>query len=78
MNTVLQENARLKREIAKLKPEAVQKRVAKAIETLEHLQTVSDPEAAHKAADNCLCLFLRDIGHREVADEFEAVERYFG
>ncbi len=78
MTHAINEIARLKRELAKVRPEAVQKRAAQAVETLEHLQTVSDPETAHEQADRCLCSLLRDIGLKEVADEFEAVERWYG
>lgn len=78
MSSALHEISRLKREIATLKPEAVRRRAAQAVERLEELQKSSDPETAHEAADNVLCGFLRDIGHREVADEFEAVERWYG
>ena len=78
MNSAVHEIARLKRELAALKPPAVEKAKAAAVERLEHLQDASDPEAAHKAADAALCQFLRSIGHGEVADEFEAVERWYG
>lgn len=68
----------LKARIKAMQPEEVEKQAAAAVEKLEHLQTASDAEAAHQAADDVLCAFLRAIGHKEVADEFEAVERWYG
>ena len=78
MNGVLHEIARLKRQLRELRPEAVGKLAADAVARLEELQAHHDPEVAHEQADRVLCRFLRAIGHREVADEFEAVERWYG
>ncbi len=78
MNTVLHEIARLKKQLRDLRPEAVERLAAEAVERLERLQEARDPEVAHEQADRVLCRFLRAIGHRAVADEFEAVERWYG
>lgn len=74
----LHELAALKVQLAKLQPQAVADLRAKAVERLEELQLVGDKEAAHKEADQLLCGFLRAIGHQELADEFEAIERWYG
>ena len=78
MTSVLHEIARLRRELRALRPEAVEALAAEAVGRLEALQAHHDPEVAHEAADRVLCRFLRAIGHRAVADEFEAVERWYG
>ena len=78
MNSVLHEIAQLKRQLRELRPEAVAKLADDAVARLEDLQSHHDPEVAHEQADQVLCRFLRAIGHREVADEFEAVERWYG
>ena len=78
MSSVLHEIARLKKLLSDLRPEAVADLAADAVERLEKLQGGHDPEVAHEQADRVLCEFLRAIGHREVADEFEAVERWYG
>lgn len=78
MNAVVQENARLRQQLRALQPASVTAAKARAIERLEALQETCDPEAAHQAADKALCEFLRALGHGEVADEFEAVERWYG
>lgn len=78
MNGILHEVAALKAELAKLQPQAVADRRAKAVERFEELQLVGDKEAAHREADEILCGFLRATGHGEMADEFEAIERWYG
>lgn len=42
-----------------------------AIERLRDIAESGDPEAAHHDAEVAVMLFLREIGHGEVADEFE-------
>jgi len=37
-----------------------------------------DIEAAHVDADKILCAFLRGLGHGDVVDEFEKVEKWYG
>lgn len=78
MNSVLHEIAALKKQLRQLRPEAVDRLVVDAVARLERLQGAPDPEIAHQQADQVLCEFLRAIGHREVADEFDAVERWYG
>lgn len=78
MTSVLHEIARLRKQLRELRPEAVERLEEAAVEQLERLQEARDPEAAHEQADQVLCRFLRAIGHRAVADEFEAVERWYG
>ena len=78
MNSVLHENARLRKQLRELRPEAVERLAAEAVERLERLQEARDPEVAHEQADRVLCRFLRAIGYRAMADEFEAVERWYG
>lgn len=73
MTSVLHEVARLRKQLRELRPEAVERLADAAVEQLER-----DPEVAHEQADRVLCRFLRAIGHRAVADEFEAVERWYG
>ena len=36
-----------------------------------------DVEAAHIDADKILCAFLRSLGHGDVVDEFEKVEKWY-
>ncbi len=78
MTSVLHEIALLRKQLRELRPEAVERLADAAVEQLERLQEVRDPELAHEQADRVLCRFLRAIGHRAVADEFEAVERWYG
>jgi hypothetical protein len=78
MTSALHEIARLKQRLAALEPEAVTKARTVAVERLEGLQVAGDPEVQHEVADQALCQFLRAIGHGQVADEFEAVERWYG
>ena len=80
MTSALHEIARLKQRLAALEPEAVTKARTAAVERLEDIQRLhsGDPEVAHIDADQALCQFLRAIGHGQVADEFEAVERWYG
>lgn len=78
MTTVLHEIAELRKQLRALRPEAVDRLAADAVARLERLQAARDPEIAHEQADRILCEFLRAIGHRDVADEFDAVERWYG
>ena len=78
MTTALHEIAQLRKQLRALRPEAVERQAADAVARLERLQAAHDPEIAHEQADRVLCEFLRAIGHREVADEFDAVERWYG
>lgn len=43
-----------------------------AIDGLRNMSANSDSEFAHGEAEKILCDFLRDIGHAEIANEFEA------
>lgn len=36
-----------------------------------------DPEAAHSKADDLLCDILAEIGLEEIANEFDAVEKWY-
>lgn len=36
-----------------------------------------DPEAAHCYADRLLIEFIKDLGYKEFADEWEKVEKYY-
>lgn len=50
-----------------------------AVRRLEEIAQVSegDPEVAHSVADDILCKLLRRLGHGEVADAYERVERWY-
>lgn len=69
--TAIHEIAKLKRQIAQLQPEAVQKREAAAIDHLERLAALADPEAEHSAGDNIISEFLRDSGYADLANAFD-------
>lgn len=47
------------------------------IEALEALQKSGDTEASHGEADEILCNFLRALGHGDVADAFDAIEKWY-
>ena len=37
----------------------------------------SDIEVAHIVADSVLCDFLRDLGHGDLVDEWEKVDKWY-
>ena len=72
MNTALHEIARLKRDLAMLRPPAVAKRAAQTVERLEELEKSGDPEAARCEGDKLISDFLRAAGHADLANAFDA------
>lgn len=36
-----------------------------------------DPEGDHHRADNVLCEFLREIGHGDLADQFNKIYKWY-
>ena len=50
---------------------------AKAIEALKNQQSNGDTEMAHCAADEILCEFLRELGHEDVVDEWDKVDKWY-
>ena len=48
-----------------------------AIDQLRKLQASTDTEAAHSAADDIICVMLRQCGFDDVVDEYQKVEKWF-
>lgn len=48
-----------------------------AIVLLKAQQYNSDTEEAHVSADNILSAFLCALGHKDVVDEYEKIEKWF-
>ena len=45
------------------------------IDKLEALEDSGDPEAEHTQGDQLISQFLRDLGHKDVADAFDAARQ---
>lgn len=48
-----------------------------AIAKLIECQKDGDVECAHSDADDILCDFLKSLGHADVVEEYEKVEKWF-
>ena len=68
---ILIENAHLKRRVRELESGHAELAAA-LIESLESLDGHPDPEQAHKQADTLVSKFIRDIGHKQVANTWDA------
>ena len=79
MNTVLHENARLKQKLRQYEEHHAKLRSA-VIEKLEALEHEADTEKAHCEGDKLISKFLRDTGHIDVANAFDAARQdwYYG
>ena len=47
------------------------------IKELIEWQGQTDTETAHGVADDVLCAFLRDLGHGDLVDEWEKVDKWY-
>ncbi len=48
-----------------------------AIRLLKEAQQSNDTEGGHVDADNILCQFLADLGHKEIVEEYRKVDKWF-
>ena len=51
--------------------------IAEAIYQLKDLQESNDTESAHAEADGILCTVLKVLGHSELVEEYEKVEKWY-
>lgn len=49
----------------------------KCLKILVSEQSRGDVEAAHQNADDALCAFLTALGHGDVVDEYDAIEKWY-
>lgn len=47
------------------------------IEKLKELAAIDDPEMAHGEADDLICTFLTDLGHSDVVEAYENIEKWY-
>lgn len=57
--------------------ELLRKPADTALEALRECNANGDIEMAHMNADAALCAFLRELGHDDVAEAFEEVEKWY-
>jgi len=50
---------------------------AEAIKLLQQLLPLGDIEAQHEEASSILCAFLRGIGHADLVEEFERIDKWY-
>jgi hypothetical protein len=48
-----------------------------ALTALRPLQSVTDLEVAHGQADEILCALLRHLGHNEIVEAWERVDKWY-
>lgn len=48
-----------------------------ALEALKPLAEIGDIEVAHSQADEILCSLLRSLGHGDVVDAWEKVDKWY-
>ena len=52
---------------------------ARAMQEMQELVDMgnADPEASHGRADDVLCAFLRHLGHDDLVDLFDKVDKWY-
>jgi hypothetical protein len=53
------------------------KQLAKWKQQMQEIAAGGDPEIAHPRADDLLCAILRELGAGEVADIFDAMDKWY-
>ena len=51
--------------------------VDNATELLKYIEDMCDTEMAHLYADEVLCRLLRNLGHNDIVDAYENIEKWY-